>query len=71
MIFLFQWNLFQLSKLEVFDAMLKRLFLQEAERIVLSYENYRIALNNQIERKEREMQSSQKQAMAQGKETKV
>lgn len=35
--------------METFDAMLNRLYKQELEKIVMSYERYRVALNCEIE----------------------
>ena len=46
-----QWDLFQLNQMETFEAMLNRLYKQELEKIVMSYENYRMALNCEIERR--------------------
>ncbi|XP_046402091.1 E3 ubiquitin-protein ligase RSP5 isoform X2 [Ischnura elegans] len=39
-----RWELFRLPELDCFDAMLKRLYKQELEEIVMRYEAYRSAL---------------------------
>lgn len=50
-----KWDLFQLNQMETFDAMLNRLCKQELEKIVMSYERYRTALNRELERRRQEM----------------
>jgi hypothetical protein len=37
-----RWELFRLPELDCFDAMLKRLFRHELERVVMSYEVLRL-----------------------------
>lgn len=50
-----KWDLFQLNQMETFEAMLNRLYKQELEKIVMSYEGYRSALNRELERRNAEM----------------
>lgn len=49
--FLLQWELFRLNELEYFDALLRRLYKQDLEQIVMAYEFYRNALNRELERR--------------------
>ena len=51
----FQWDLFRVNELEHFVAMLMRLYKEELEQIVMSYENYRLALLREKERREQTM----------------
>ena len=69
--FHFQWELFRLPELECFDAMLTRLFKQELETIVMSYEDYRLALLKEMDRRHNEKQANQERALSQNVETKV
>lgn len=65
----FQWDLFRLNEIEVFDAMLMRLHKQELEQIVMSYEAYRSALIREMERRKKENQvPSQSRALPQSVE---
>lgn len=48
-----QWDLFRLPELECFQAMLNRLYRQEAEEVVMAYEAYRLTLQRLIEMKEK------------------
>ncbi|BFZ07680.1 hypothetical protein BsWGS_10719 [Bradybaena similaris] len=54
-----KWELFTLSQLENFAALLIRLYKQDLERIVMSYERYRNALNRESERRKKERQQQQ------------
>lgn len=45
-----KWELFRLPELDCFQAMLNRLYRQELEGIVMSYEGYRLALLREMER---------------------
>ncbi|CAG5127422.1 unnamed protein product [Candidula unifasciata] len=54
-----KWELFTLSQLENFAALLIRLYKQDLERIVMSYERYRNALNRECERRKKERQQQQ------------
>lgn len=45
-----KWELFRLPELDCFQAMLNRLYRQELEGIVMSYEAYRLALLREMER---------------------
>lgn len=56
-----KWDLFTVSQLEHYDAMLMRLHKQELEQIVMSYESYRMALNRAMDNRKKEQQSSQPQ----------
>ncbi|XP_052767358.1 scaffold protein salvador-like [Mya arenaria] len=56
-----KWDLFQLNQMETFEAMLNRLYKQELEKIVMSYEAYRAALNQEkSQRLQREKLENQK-----------
>uniref|UniRef100_T1INJ9 Uncharacterized protein n=1 Tax=Strigamia maritima TaxID=126957 RepID=T1INJ9_STRMM len=46
-----KWELFRLPELESFQAMLQRLYKQELEDIVMSYEGYRLGLMREMERR--------------------
>jgi scaffold protein salvador len=48
-----------LPELECFDAMLTRLFKQELEEIVMSYEAYRLALLRESDRRLQEKRALQ------------
>ncbi|XP_005105681.1 scaffold protein salvador [Aplysia californica] len=52
-----KWELFTLKQLENFAALLIRLYKQDLEHIVMSYERYRIALNRELDRRKLERQS--------------
>ncbi|XP_060079151.1 protein salvador homolog 1-like [Ylistrum balloti] len=54
-----KWDLFTVSQLEHYDAMLMRLHKQELEQIVMSYESYRIALNRAMDNHKKEPQTPQ------------
>ncbi|ESO94241.1 hypothetical protein LOTGIDRAFT_189497 [Lottia gigantea] len=62
-----KWDLFRLNELEYFDALIRRIYKQELEELVMSYERYRSALNRE---KDRQKQEQQKQ-LTQNIETKV
>ncbi|XP_064622180.1 mucin-6-like [Lineus longissimus] len=55
-----KWELFRLSELECFDAMLTRLFKQELEEVVMGYEAYRLALLRESERRLQQEQAQQR-----------
>ncbi|KAL3873602.1 hypothetical protein ACJMK2_036698 [Sinanodonta woodiana] len=66
-----KWELFQKDQLETFDAMLIRLYKQELEKIVMSYEAYRAALLREIDQKKQkkaEQQSKQDQSLPDGQQ---
>ncbi|XP_050405061.1 scaffold protein salvador [Patella vulgata] len=63
-----KWDLFRLNELEYFDALIIRLYKQELEQLVMSYEAYRAALNRE---KERQKQDQQQKQLTQNIETKV
>ncbi|KAK3609296.1 hypothetical protein CHS0354_038004 [Potamilus streckersoni] len=66
-----KWELFQKDQLETFDAMLIRLYKQELEKIVMSYEAYRAALLREIDQKKQkkaEQQSKQEQSLSDGQQ---
>ncbi|CAK9298427.1 unnamed protein product [Gordionus sp. m RMFG-2023] len=44
-----KWDIFNLEQLESFEAILKRLYMQELEKIVMKYESYRMILSKKIE----------------------
>ncbi|MCP3665833.1 MAG: hypothetical protein GY696_25615 [Gammaproteobacteria bacterium] len=44
-----KWELFSLSELDCFDAMLNRLFRDELEELVMRYERIRIAISQELE----------------------
>lgn len=54
-----KWELFRLPELECFQAMLKRLYKQELEEIVMNYEGYRMGLLREMERRLLEKQKQQ------------
>ncbi|XP_021370560.1 protein salvador homolog 1-like [Mizuhopecten yessoensis] len=54
-----KWDLFTVSQLEHYDAMLMRLHKQELEQIVMSYESYRMALNRAMDIRKKEQQPPQ------------
>ena len=47
--FLFQWEMFRYPELDCWQAMLKRLYKEELEQIVLWYEEYRLQLQDEFE----------------------
>ncbi|GAB6026303.1 hypothetical protein CHUAL_012509 [Chamberlinius hualienensis] len=49
-----KWDLFRLPQLECYQAMLNRLCKQDIEKIVMKYESYRQALQQELERRRRE-----------------
>lgn len=51
-----KWELFRLPELECFQAMLNRLYRQELEELVLSYEAYRTCLQREIENRDKQEQ---------------
>lgn len=44
-----KWDVFDLPDLDCYQAMMNRLFRQEAEEVVMGYEAYRAALQREIE----------------------
>ncbi|XP_059161538.1 scaffold protein salvador-like [Physella acuta] len=54
-----KWELFTLKQLENFAALLIRLYKQDLEHIVMSYERYRNALNRESDRRKKERQGQQ------------
>ncbi|KAH9489433.1 hypothetical protein Btru_056366 [Bulinus truncatus] len=58
-----KWELFTLKQLENFAALLIRLYKQDLEHIVMSYERYRNALNRELDRRKKEMQGQQSLAI--------
>lgn len=46
-----RWDMFRLSELECYNAMLTRLYKQELQQIVMQYESYRSALLVEMEKK--------------------
>ena len=68
-----KWHLFRLAELEMFDAMICRSEKQETERIVMTYEIYRIGLEKEIERRRSEVDPEwrKKKALEFTTETKV
>ncbi|CAL1529664.1 unnamed protein product [Lymnaea stagnalis] len=59
-----KWELFTLKQLENFAALLIRLYKQDLEHIVMSYERYRNALNRELDRRKKERQGQQPLAIA-------
>lgn len=67
-----RWELFRLPELDCYDNVLKRLYKQELETIVMNYEAYRSAMAREMERRRAEghrhfpatqqLQQSQQQA---------
>ena len=47
--FLFQWEMFRYPELDCWQTMLKRLYKKELEQIVLSFEEYRLQLQDEFE----------------------
>lgn len=69
-----KWELFRLPELDCFQAMLKRLYKQELEEIVMTYEGNRLALLREMERRQLEKQKQQLEqqtALTENVETKV
>jgi len=66
-----RWELFRLPELDCFDAMLKRLFRHELERVVMSYEVLRFAIIHEIEVRKKSPEVLKRVALAQTFETKV
>merc|ERR1712071_726702 len=46
-----RWELFRLPELDCYDNVLKRLYKQELETIVMNYESYRSAMARELERR--------------------
>ena len=46
-----RWELFRLPELDCYDNVLKRLYKQELETIVMNYEAYRSAMARELERR--------------------
>lgn len=44
-----KWDVFDLPDLDCYQAMMNRLFRQEAEEVVMGYEAYRATLQREIE----------------------
>ena len=67
-LFHFQWDLFRYTELDCWQTMLKRLYKKEAEQVVMRHEEYRQALQRELERKqpiqEEEEQLLSSQALA-------
>lgn len=51
-----RWELFRLPELDCYDNVLKRLYKQELETIVMNYEAYRSAVAREIERRTKQAQ---------------
>lgn len=51
-----RWELFRLHELDCYDNILKRLYKQELETIVMNYEAYRSAMAREMERRNAESQ---------------
>ncbi|CAG7723679.1 unnamed protein product [Allacma fusca] len=66
-----RWELFRLPELDCFDAMLKRLFRHELERVVMSYEVLRLAIIHEMEVRRKAPEILKRVALAQNFETKV
>ncbi|CAH1262250.1 SAV1 [Branchiostoma lanceolatum] len=68
-----KWDLFKLPELDCYQEMLMRLYRKELEVVVMSYEGYRQALQQEMERRQKEMERDRNkaQALAQNIETKV
>lgn len=49
-----RWELFRLPQLDCYDNVLKRLYKQELETIVMNYEAYRSAMARELERRRAE-----------------
>ena len=50
----FQWDLFRYAELDCWQTMLKRLYKKEAEQVVMRHEEYRQALQRELETKQQE-----------------
>jgi len=66
-----RWELFRLPELDCFDAMLKRLFRHELERVVMSYEVLRLAVIYEVEMRRKAPEILKRVALSQKDETKV
>jgi len=56
-----KWELFRLSELDCFEAMLRRLFKELAEEIVMNYERYRLSLVGEMEKRRMESSPTEQQ----------
>ena len=45
---LIEWNLFERNELEMHDAMLQRLYINDCQKVVMRYEKYRAAILNAL-----------------------
>ena len=50
-----QWDMFRLPELDCWQTMLKRLYMKELEQVVFWFEEYRLSMQQEMERREREM----------------
>eukprot|EP00794_Sanderia_malayensis_P020398 gene20398-22411_t len=50
-----KWEMFRIPELDCWQTMLKRLYMKELEQVVLWFEEYRQSLQQELERREREM----------------
>lgn len=46
-----KWDLFKLSELDAFQAMLTRLYKQDLERVVMRYEAFRLSLYREMDQR--------------------
>ena len=59
----FQWDLFRYAELDCWQTMLKRLYKKEAEQVVMRHEEYRQALQRELELKQKQ-QEEEEEALA-------
>jgi len=52
---LIKWDMFRLPELDCWQTMLKRLYMKELEQVVFWFEEYRQSMQQEMERREREM----------------
>lgn len=63
-VFILQWELFRYSELDCWQTILKRFYKKEVEQIVMRYEEYRQALQREIERRQKQQKRLSSQALA-------
>ena len=55
----FQWDLFRYAELDCWQTMLKRLYKKEAEQVVMRHEEYRQALQRELELKQKQQEEEE------------
>lgn len=60
-----KWDLFRYAELDCWQTMLKRLYKKEAEQVVMRHEEYRQALQRELEMKQKEQQEEERRLSSQ------